>query len=288
MNLKLCVVGAMLFSSYAAQAAEEQRERDWSVSLSGSIISADGEDQNKIGLGVTRNIGDGFLGLSASITNTNGEAATAAIIPAKTTQVKLSGGYSFDALSVDGYASIGKRNFSAQKFQRRDGQQVEIDSNGDLFAMGGAFTYDIDLTDHLVLSPYLSVDYSKIDTARTIPSLGGRLLSRTQSEDGVTTTFGATSLFLFGSDEAHNFGPNIAYVSSSNSTASLRGTSIAEIGGGQGLRDQDGVKDNWLEFGASASFKLTDTMRLDFSASQTSGFFYGDSFAAFTAVRFKF
>ncbi len=83
-----------------------------------------------------------------------------------------------------------------------------------------------------------------------------------------------TYTHLFGQDARHSFAPNIAFVASSNSTAFSPGSNAGSTRMAQfvAVRNQPGQGDVWAEFGASASFGIGDTLRLNLFATQSAGF----------------
>jgi Autotransporter beta-domain len=287
MNIRCIAAFAAIGISQPAWAQGE--ERPFSISLSGGTTSLENRgDQPFASLSLTRNIGDGYVRITAMhVDSRDGEGLLGAV-PAKTNIVSLGGGIGLGAISLDGYASVGWRKFAGEKFQRRTGQSIIITSNGDTAAVGASVTYDIPLGSHGFLSPFISVDYSRVDTARAIvaPVIG--LISRTEKQDGVTGTLGTTATYMFGNNQAQSVGGYAAFVTSSNTTSYNRGTSPIAAARALGALDVPGMKDSWGEYGATASFSLTQPLRLDLSVIRTVGFAGSESTSGSVGLRYNF
>jgi Autotransporter beta-domain len=287
MNIR-CIAGLAAIS-LAQPAWAEGEQRPWSISLSGGTTSLENRgDQPFASLSLTRNIGDGYVSLTTThVDSRDGEGLLGAV-PAKTNMVSLGGGIGLGAISLDGYASIGWRRFGGESFQRRTGQSITVTSNGNTAAIGASVTYDAPLGDHVLISPFISVDYSRVDTARAIigPVVG--LIARTEKQDGVTGALGTTATYMFGPDHAHSVGGYAAFVTSSNTTSYNRGTSPIAAARVLGALDVPGMKDSWGEYGATASFRLAQPLRLDLSVIRTVGFVGCESTSGSVGLRFSF
>ena len=122
----------------------EDGENLWTLSISGGATIFSGASDQPFGeISLSRDFGEGYLELAVSQLDSRGDAALAGFVPARTRQVALSGGKSFDAISLDAYISFGKRAFDDLEFARRDGRSVMIQSDGSSFGIGGSGTYDM-------------------------------------------------------------------------------------------------------------------------------------------------
>jgi outer membrane autotransporter protein len=191
-------------------------------------------------------------------------------------------------VSLDGYVSLGRRKFAPEAFQRANGTAIAIASNGKTSGIGASLTYDASIGKHLFLSPFVALDYARIDTARAFTLPNGGLISQKEKQDGVTGSIGASLQLLFGKDDAHSLGPYAALVSSSNATAYSRGSAPAAMARLLGTLDAAGRKDSWGEYGATASFKLAKPLRIDVSVVRTAGFIGSESTSASAGVRVRF
>lgn len=282
---------ALAFFATPALAQEEKSEdgANWSLSVSGGTTTLENRgDQPFASVGLTRTFGDSYVRLSAAHIATRDGQGLIGAVPATTDQVSLGGGTSFGALSLDATLSIGRRKFGAETFQRRNGQAIAIASNGKTAGVGFSLTYDLAIGKSWFVSPFASVDYSRVDIARAvnIPTLG--LVSRKEKEEGVTGTFGASAQFMFGSGKAHAIGPYAAIATSSNTTAYGRATSPVAAARLTGARDVPGAKDSWFEYGATASFRLAKPLRLDLSFVRTAGFLGSESSSGSVGLRVAF
>lgn len=272
-----------------AQPAWAEDALPWTLSVSGGSTSAQGQnDQPFASVALSREIGAGYLKLSATHTSNSDAQGLIAAIPAKTDQVTLAGGRSFGDLSADAYLSLGKRSFGAEEFRRRTGQTVTIDSNGSTFGGGLSLSYDIPMGDHASISPFVSGDYYKVDIARAVNLPLRGLVSQIESQDGVTGAAGINAQLSFGAEDRHSFGLYLGGVTTSNTTAYNRGGSGELASRILATFDRPGVKDSWAEYGASASFGLSPRVRLDGSVVRTAGFAGGETTSVSAALRFHF
>jgi len=93
-----------------------------------------------------------------------------------------------------------------------------------------------------------------------------------EREDGFSGSLAFSYVHLFGESAAHSAGPYIAMVASSNSTVFSPGTGGERVAQLAAIRNAPGEGDVWIEVGGSASFRLSENLRLNLSAIQTLGF----------------
>lgn len=291
MKLFKIAAAALAFAAVPSAALAEEKADDakWSLSIAGGTTTLENRgDQPFLSVGLTRNFGKSYARVSASHISTRDGQGLVGAVPAKTDQLTLGGGTSFGAFSLDGTVSFGRRTFGAEAFRRRNGQSIGVTSHGRTAGAGLSLTYDAALGRHWFVSPFVSVDYSRVDIARavTIPTLG--LVTRKEKEEGVTGTVGASAQYLFGAGSAHAIGPYAAFAASSNTTAYGRATSPVAAARLTGARDVPGAKDSWFEYGATASFRIAKPVRLDLSFVRTAGFIGPESSSGSIGLRFAF
>jgi hypothetical protein len=166
---------------------------------------------------------------------------------------------------------------------------VTLDGKGKSYGIGATVSVFVPLSDRTSLSPYASVNHDSTDTARALvlPRLG--LVAVKDKEKGTTGSFGASLDHRFGSEGRHSISANAAFVVTSNSAVTSR--SITRRSGAvRPLRPQAGAggSDNWFEYGASASFALSDMIDLSVTSSRTAGAPGPESTSLFTGVSFSF
>ena len=289
MKSGMAAILASIIFVQPAQAETEKAATNWSVSLSGGTATLENRgDQPFVSIGVTRNLKNGYVRLSATHVDSRDGQGLLGSVPAKTNQFTLAGGTSLGSVSLDGYVSFGKRKFGAEAFQRATGQALNITSNGKTSAIGSSLTYDVPLGHHGFFSPFAALDFSQVDTARAIAVPVRGLITQKEKQDGVTFTLGGTAQFLFGAEDAHSIGAYGAFVTSSNTTAYNRGTSPIAAARLLGALDVPGAKDSWAEYGATASFRVAKPLRLDLSAIRTAGFGNAQSTSGSVGLRFSF
>ncbi len=274
-------VAAILISLACTQPARAGSAGDdtlWSAATTGGTAALDNRgDQPFIGVSLSRDVGDGYVRLSATHIQSRSGRGLITNVPAKTDLITLSAGTSFGAASLDGYVSLGWRSFGAEAFRRQNGQSIEITSNGKTNSVGGSLTYDLTLAQHAIVSPFVSLDYSRVDTARAILLPVRGLVTQKEKQTGVTVTAGASAQRLFGTEDRHSIGLYAAFVSSSDTTAYSRGTSPIAAARLLGALDQPGLRDSWAEYGATASLALSRPVRMDLSVIRTIGFVGAES-----------
>ncbi len=283
--MRRILIACTLFATPAL--AEEGK--DWTISLSGGINGIEGQpDQHIASLSVSRAFGDSYV--RGSVTRIEGGdfGGLTGALPAKTTQFTLAGGMSFDALSIDVYALAGSRSFDAESFRARNGIMLTLDTSGNVYGAGATVTYDVPVGTSWFLSPFASIDYNRIDTARVIDPPGLPPIVREQREDGVTGVGGATLSRMFGPESVSSVGGYAAFVTTSNTAAVNRAGSASTGSQLLSVFDAAGGNDSWFEYGATASFALSKRMRLDASVVRTAGLTADESTSGTLGLRFNF
>ena len=289
------LIGACLACAAAnpALANDEDAENtpegiDWSVSASGGLTMVDGDgDQPFFRLGVTRFIGAGYVRASATRFSTRDGAGLVDTVPASTAQVSLAGGYSFGSLAIDAYGSLGWRDFDPEAFRQRTGQMIEIESDGTIAGAGVSLTYEVELGDGTLLSPFIAGDINRVDIARAITVVGRGTISQKESQSGETGSLGFTLDRALGNG-GHAIGAYAAFVATSNSAVAIRSSAPVAAARLFGPLDVPGSSDSWLEYGGSATLGLSEAVLLDFSVVRTASF-PGEESTSFSAgTRFRF
>ncbi len=269
-NLYLALLACAV--STPAYAAEDAQDKRWEIGVSGgTTLIGDGDDQFYIAGSITREIGDAYIGISASFTDPSETQGLLRAVPARTQQITVIGGIGLNAVSIDGRISLGRRKFDTESLGS-DGNVVLVDSSGEIFGAGLSLTYDIPVGENGFFSPSISADYDSVDIGRLATTPGGRLLTVEEREDGVSGALAFSYVHLFGKAAAHSAGPYVAVVASSNSTVFSPGIGGERMAQLAAIRNAPGQGDIWMEVGGSASFGLSDNLRLSLSATQTLGF----------------
>ncbi len=279
---------AAIFISNPLHAQENDADTDWQISLNGgATVYSQGDDPRFASIALTRDFDNGYIGLSASMVDSGMIPGVINAVPAKSEALTLSAGKTLGDVSLDAYVSIGQRRFEAESFQRL-GRTITIDSDGKSFAVGGSLTYDLAVADDILVSPFVAVDYDRIDIARAVLLGNGNLQSVKSKEDGVTGTAGLTLQKMFGAEAQHAFGLTAAFVATSNSSAARSGSASNLLSRVVGTQNQPGQSDEWAEVGANASLALGKDWRLIFSATRTLGFAGPEATSLSTGISFAF
>ncbi|MCB2072159.1 MAG: autotransporter domain-containing protein [Novosphingobium sp.] len=289
----LATVLACAFAAPAHANDEKPPEKDgaarWSVSVAGgATVIDDGGDQPFGRIGLTRLLGDGYVRASLTHFSTRDGAGLIDAVPATTWQVSLGGGYGFGALAIHGYGAIGWRNFQQEAYRRRSGTGIIIDSQGKTLSGGLSLNYTIPLDERSVLSPFVAGDIGRIDTARAIEVIGRGTIAQKERQNSKTASLGLTVDRLVGASSQHRIEAYGGFVTTSNSAVAIRNSAPIEAARLFGPLEIPGSKDSWAEYGASASFRLSEPLRLDVSAVRTAGYRGGEATSLYAGMRFRF
>lgn len=276
--LTVMLVSAAIMVPVAAQA-----EDGWRLGISGgtTLYSGD-EDPQFASIALAREFEQGYVEISVSMVRGGVTQGLLNAVPVDSESVTLSAGRSFGNLGVDGYISFGQRRFDTETFP---GGRVTINSDGSSFAIGGALTYDVAVSESVILSPFVSVDYDKVDIGRAVILPGGDIRTVQSQEDGVTGSVGTSLQKLFGE---HAVGVNAAFVATSNSSAARSGTGSDAVSRIVAARNVPGQSDEWAELGASASFAIAEKWRLNLNANRTLGFTGPEATSLTAGLSFRF
>jgi Autotransporter beta-domain len=274
---------AMLVTAVLVIPATAQAENGWRLGVSGgtTLYSGD-EDPQFASVSLAREFEQGYVEIAASMVRGGVTQGLLNAVPVDSEAATVSAGRSFGDISLDGYVSLGQRRFKPETLP---GGRVTINSDGSSFAVGGALTYEAALSDTVILSPFVAVDYDNVDIGRAVRLPGGDVRTAKSQEDGVTGSLGASLQKLFGD---HSVGINAAFVATSNSSASRSGTGTDTISRIVAARNVPGQSDEWAELGASASFAIAEKWRLNLNANRTFGFAGAEATSLTAGLSFRF
>jgi outer membrane autotransporter protein len=268
--------------------AHAEDGNNWRASVNaGATLYSQDEDPQFASLSLAREFEKGFIQLSVSAVRGGVTQGILNAVPVNSETVSVSGGRSFGDFSVDGYVSLGQRRFDTEVLERL-GRRVTINSDGSNFAIGGGMSYDAVLGESVIVSPFLAVDYDRIDIGRAVTLPGGDITTVKSREDGVTGSAGIALQTLFGKDAQHSLGVNAAFVATSNSSATRSGTGSGTISRIVAARNVPGQSDEWAEVGANASFALSQDISLNFNANRTLGFAGPEATSLIAGLSFRF
>lgn len=280
------IVAATCLTPLAQAHAED--DNNWRASVNaGATLYSDDEDPSFASLSLAREFEQGYIQLSVSAVRGGVTQGVLNAVPVNSETLSVSGGRSFGDLSIDGYIAFGQRRFDTEVFERL-GRRVTINSDGSSFAIGGGLSYDLMLSDSVIASPFLAVDYDRIDIGRAVTLPAGEVTTVKSREDGVTGSAGVALQSLFGPDGQHSFGVNAAFVATSNSSATRSGTGSGTISRIVAARNVPGQSDEWAEVGASAVFALSQEISLNLNANRTLGFAGPEATSLTVGLSFRF
>lgn len=295
MKLQLLVIAAFAANSTPVLAEEAETpvtyatapEPNWRLSLAGGVTAvAEDDDQTHVGATLTRQLGASYVQLGVTYVDAGLTLGVVNPVPAKVLQGTLAAGTSFDAVSLDGYVTLGDRNFE-KELVGPGGQRATVEAGGSSLGAGLTLTYDLPAGNNGFLSPYASVDYHAVDIARVVTVSGGGQMAITERREGWSGSFGLAYAHMFGVDSQHTVSPYLSWTASSDNTAFAPGPGGIGLAQTMAVRG-GGVSDEWFDLGLSASFALSDSMRLRLSASQTLGFEGPESTSLATGLSIAF
>lgn len=258
---------------------------DWSLSLSGGFATLAGEgEQPFVSLALYRYIGGGYVRAGVAWFDGEGDPGLAESLPAQTRQVTVGGGYQAGRVLFDGYATLGRRDFTPPS-PARTGRIIRVETEGSLFTVGGSATWDAPVGDDWTVAPYVSLSYSAVDTARTVvPAVGDPVIDETR-QNGLTGIAGLSAERVW---RGGSLGIYLAGAATSNRAAVNRqGSGLAASRTPQ-LIPADGDSDSWAEYGVSGSIQLSPRVSLDALVVRTAGFSPGETTSASAGVRVRF
>lgn len=267
-------------------AAQDVRATPWSLSVGGGVTAIDDAgDQPFARIGLRREFGDSYAHIGASFTGAGSGNAARSIAPADTYQLTLGGGTSFNALSIDGYALAGIRAFDREYFARTGGRGIGVASDGATYGAGASLTFDVPLVEAWFVSPFVAVDYSRLDVALTLTGPnGGELAADKTSRDGVTGSGGVTVQRLFGRSSLAAYA---AYAATTDATSANRQGSGTVLTAPRFIAT-NGQADDWFEYGASGSVALGPRLNLDLSVVRTADLDPDEATSATATLRIAF
>ena len=287
--MRLSFAATIVAFSLVPQVARAQTtrfDRPWSVSVTSGISDFSGDKARPFGsVSLSRDFGELALGLAGSIVDSGETTRAGGALGSTTRQITLSAGYAFGSVSLDIHGALGRRSFDTAAFARASGLTGTLASKGKSASIGASLTDDVPLGRSTFLSPFVSIDYNRVDVARAV-TLPARSFVLEQRAKGVTGAAGATLVQAFGRDDRHNVGVYAAAFATSNNAASAIGVGLN--GAAPRSLTGTGSKDLWLEAGPTASVALTTAIHLDLAATRTFGLKSGNGTTASAGLRIAF
>ena len=287
-GLFMCGLGGPAFAAQEP-VAEPVDAKHWSISaVGGATLIDNGGDQPFLSIGVTRQIGQGYVRAALTHFAVRDALGLVDVVPATTWQASIGGGYRLGGLTVDVYGAAGWRQFQKEEFFRRGRQDITIDSQGKTLSGGLSLTYQIDIDERTAISPFIAGDINRIDTARAIEVADRGTIAQKERQASETGSIGFTIDRLLGPSGSHRIEAYGGFVTTSNSAVAIRSSAPIEAARLFGPQDFPGFGQSWAEFGGSATISMSDAVLLDVSAVRTAGFRGGESTNLLAGLRYLF
>lgn len=275
----------MLALLAAATPAIAQPQRAWTAGLSGGVSRLGPDlDQSFAAATLTRRLGDGYLRAGATLFGGD-DGAGRLRTSGETRLFSLAAGYGFGAVTVELFGAIGDRSFDDVRLALPSGQTVTVGGDGDLWSFGGSAAMVVPLDRQWTLTPFLAVDRSALDVARS-PAGPRRRPSANpfvREERGTTGSAGIGIDRALGSGRS-SIGAFAAFVTTSNAAAVTRVTGEA----GQRLLEGQGFAESWAEAGAQAAIGVGAAATIDLMLVHTLGLAGGETLTGSAGLRIDF
>jgi Autotransporter beta-domain len=259
---------------------------DWSLSVSGGVATVAGEGgQPFVSASVYRYFGDGFVRAGLAWFDGGGDPDVAEPLPARTRQITIGGGYQAGRVLLDGYATLGTRDFTVPSPARTNGRVVRDETDGSLLTLGGSVTWDAPAGENWSIAPFVSLSYSEVDSARTLVPAAGDPVIDERREHGLTGIAGLSAERIW---RRGSFGVYLAAAATSNRASINRQGSGLLAGRTPQLIPAEDEGDAWLEYGVSGSIQLSADVSLDAVLVRTAGFAGAETMSASTGLRVRF
>ncbi len=171
---KIAILWALGAITTSALASEKETESKWSIGISsGATLVGNVDDQTYASMSITREIGDGYVQLSGTLVDAGETQGLIFAVPASSLHLRLSGGIGLNDVSLNGYFTAGRRKFDDELIGN-DGNPIIVNSNGNVFGVGGSATYDLAVGESGFLSPSIAVDFNSVDIGRAAALPSGR------------------------------------------------------------------------------------------------------------------
>lgn len=255
------------------EAADPARASDhrWSAAVSvAAVLSAAADDQLQATATISRQFAAGHLGISISHADTGRLPGILDAVPARATQISLSGGVIRGAWSIDGYLTAGRRHFE-RELVGPNGSRAQIRASGHSQGAGLSVGRSFSIGSRQWLTPYVAADLFSVDTARTVTTAAGASSLVRERNRGVSGTLGMAWHMPLSPTHPHSITPYAAMIVSSDNSAFSPGS------GGQALANLlavrgGGTRDLWSEAGANAALYIAPRVTLTVGAARTFGY----------------
>ncbi len=108
----------------------------------------------------------------------------------------------FVPIKLEIEALSGHRSFATQSLRERTGNRLTVEVSNTIFGVGTTLSFDAVVAGHFYASPFVSLDYNRIDTARTVNARSPVPFARNNGDTGLAGSAGATVSYAFGAQES--------------------------------------------------------------------------------------
>ena len=95
-------------------------------------------------------------------------------------------------------ALSGHRSFATQSFRDRTGNRMTVEVSNTILGVGTTMSFDATINRRVFLSPFVSLDYNRVDSARTVNLHSPLPFTRNNGDTGLVASAGATLSYVFG------------------------------------------------------------------------------------------
>lgn len=168
----------------------------------------------------------------------------------------------FVPIKLEIEALSGHRSFATQSLRERTGHRLTVDISNTIFGVGTTLSFDAAVARHFYASPFVSLDYNRVDTARTVNVRSPVPFARNNGDTGLAGSAGATVSYVFGAQE--NFRMMGYGAVSAGSRSQIYDDDSATVATRVvHALSKPAVDSIGVEIGVSTSYNLTSDLRVD-------------------------
>ncbi len=159
-------------------------------------------------------------------------------------------------------ALSGHRSFATQSLRERTGNRLTVDVSNTIFGVGTTLSFDAAVAGHVYASPFVSLDYNRVDTARTVNVRSPMPFARNNGDTGLAGSAGATVSYVFGAHQGLRL-TGYGAVSAGSRNQPFDDDSATVATRVVHALSKPAVNSVGVEIGVGTSYALTNDLRVD-------------------------
>jgi len=255
-----------LLLASAAQAEDVAPSSSWTLSLGATHAGVDSQGgQPSVVVGVSRSLGEGYISLSGTLTDSSDHSVPPGTVPERTEFISISGGRAFGKIMVEVHAMTGRGAYRQGSLSTASGETITIDSSLTGYGMGVSASINVSLGSNLDFTPKVGLDYSSVKTVRT--PVGAVTSDDVElKSNGLTASFGGAFQTRFGAEQQHGLAVIGSILRVENTSDFLHRNGRVNISDIQATNG-----DTILDYGGTFSIGINPDTGLDLSLTRSAG-----------------